>query len=194
MSELRATCSASRAASGQAGSSIRFTASTPGVKRDKMNLDQGAWYLENYRRNPVVLWAHDYRALPIGRATVATEPGRLVADVTFDQADEFARLVEQKYRDGYMHAVSVGWDEIEIEGRQLYDLLDVSAVAVPGDPDALMERAAARAYKRYLARTSQLDQLALILTQLNFILRRRKEEQLRRKVDKLVKEVLSEML
>jgi len=61
------------------------------------------WKLENYRKNPVVLWAHDYlgKNLPIGKAVNVTVDGkRLVADVVFDPADELARQVERKYRTG----------------------------------------------------------------------------------------------
>ena len=141
------------------GGPIRFVASTGGTKRDGLDLDQDRWMLGNYRANPVVLWVHDYfgERLPIGRAEVAIGEGRLIADVTFDQADAFAREVEGKYRRGFLNAVSVGWDEVAaneagewVPARSLgravsedeirYDLLDVSAVPVPGDPGALMER------------------------------------------------------
>jgi len=126
------------------GTPVRFTASSPGVKRDGKSLEMGGWNLGNYRRNPVFLWAHSYgmfgNVLPIGRADVTAEPERLVADVTFDQEDPFARQVESKYRRGFLHAVSVGWDENEVDGKVQYELLDISAVPVPGDPDALMER------------------------------------------------------
>ena len=98
------------------GEPIRFVASTGGVKRDGLDLDQGRWRLENYQRNPVVLWAHDYMGArpPIGKASVMVDEDRdgtghrLIADVVFDQADEFARSIENKYRNGFMSAVSVG--------------------------------------------------------------------------------------
>jgi hypothetical protein len=127
---------------GEPGGAMTFIASTPGPKRDGMDLDQQMWYLDNYRRNPVFLWAHDYlgRSLPIGRAEVAVDGGQLRCAVSFDQKDDFARQVEQKYRDGYLHAVSVGWNNVQLDGREMYDLLDISAVPVPGDPDALKER------------------------------------------------------
>jgi len=123
---------------------IRFVASTGGVKRDGKDLRAESWRLANYRSNPVFLWAHDYMGhnLPIGRADVTVDGERLIASVVFDQEDEFARRVERKYRRGFLNAVSVGWGETD--GG--YDLLDISAVPVPGDPDALMERQA-RAYR-----------------------------------------------
>lgn len=144
---------------GNPGDPIRFTASTPGVKRDGLDLDPLTWWLDNYRKNPVVLWAHDYRGgrLPIGQAVVTVEPGRLIADVVFDQMDPFARTVESKYRRGFLHSVSVGWDtQVKHENEEFVsmdwhyefregdeirlDLLDISGVPVPGDPDALIER------------------------------------------------------
>jgi HK97 family phage prohead protease len=133
------------------GGPMRFTASTEGVARDGLVIQAEGWKLENYRKNPVVLWAHDYlgRNLPIGRAVnVEVDGKRLVADVMFDPADEFARAVERKYRTGYLSAVSVGWETRQLEPGKgngankvtEAELLDISAVPVPGDPDALMER------------------------------------------------------
>jgi len=121
---------------------LRFIASTPGVKRDGAAIDQTMWSLEHYRANPIVLWVHDYwgEHLPIGRATVLVEGEKLIADVEFDQNDDFAKQVESKYRRGYLHAVSVGWDNFEVDGRTMHELLDISAVPVPGDPDALIQR------------------------------------------------------
>ena len=41
---------------GDPGQAIRFVASTDGVKRDGMALRHDRWLLDNYQRNPVVLW------------------------------------------------------------------------------------------------------------------------------------------
>lgn len=123
---------------------MTFVASTPGVKRDGLEIDQSKWNLAPYETNPVVLWAHDYSSLPIGRASVRVEDGRLMTDVTFDTADEFAAKVRDKYARGFLNAVSVGWRDVETgEGKAAevqHELLDISAVPVPGDPDALAER------------------------------------------------------
>lgn len=121
------------------GSPLRFVASTEGKKRDGLDLKAVNWRTENYQRNPIVLWAHDYSGarLPIGRATVRIEDKKMLADVTFDQGDEFARQVEDKYRRGFLNAVSVGWDD---GADDTHDLLDISAVPVPADPSALLLR------------------------------------------------------
>ena len=140
-----------RAEGGEMGSPIEFVASTANAARDKIEIDQKGWKLENYRKNPVVLWMHDYwgERPPIGRAEVSLSGNELLCQVWFDQGDTFAVEVERKYRQGFLNAVSVGWDTLEWtrveegEARMRVtsaELLDISAVSVPGDPDALMRR------------------------------------------------------
>lgn len=134
-------------------SPLRFTASTEGVKRDGLDLSFRQWDFTNFQANPLCLWVHDYKGenLPIGK--VAIEPDakgkRFFADITFDEQDPFAMQVRSKYERGFLNAVSVGWDVILPEGKTLrdvspedvkLDLLDVSAVPIPGDPSALMLR------------------------------------------------------
>lgn len=160
MEFLRAFRADEQPAGDGAGEPIRFVAATPGVKRDGLDLAALPWRVENYAQNPVVLLAHDYSGLPIGRATVtvvddATERGSgkapeiLLADIVFDQEDEAARAIESKYRRGFLNAVSVGWDDVDDSGTPArasgqdavaHELLDISAVAVPGDPAALVLR------------------------------------------------------
>ncbi len=126
---------------------VRFVASTEDVARDGMVIEAAGWQLEPFRANPVVLWAHDYGRAPIGKATMTVEDKRLMADIEFDQGDEFAREVERKYRAGFLNAVSVGWRTLEMAPDKQpritkAELLDVSAVPVPADPKALAERQA----------------------------------------------------
>jgi hypothetical protein len=129
-----------RSSQGRTGDPLRFTASTPGIARDGKSLRVEDWYLEDYRRNPVFLFAHQYTLPPIGRAEVSVAADRLIADVVFDQEDPFAREVERKYRRGFMNAVSVGWDEKVVNGRKRLELLDISAVPVGADAQAVIER------------------------------------------------------
>lgn len=124
-----------------ADGTLSFVASTAGVKRDGLDLDPERWMLDNYRQNPVVLWAHQYDRPPIGRADVEVRDGALRARIEFDPDDEFAQLVRGKYERGYLNAVSVGWGVVrDKEHGEFYDLLDVSAVPVPADASALIER------------------------------------------------------
>lgn len=134
-----------------------FMASTPGTKRDGLDTASLPWRVDNFRLNPVVTWSHDFdgKRLPIGRAEVEvidTAAGEYVrAAITFDRADPFAAEVERKYRDGFLHAVSVSWDDIDASGTPVraaggraaaHELLEIAAVPVPGDPLALQEKRA----------------------------------------------------
>lgn len=133
------------------GTPIRFVASTENVGRDGLIIEADGWQLENFRKNPVFLWHHDYfgNRGPIGKVTnVDVVKNQLIADVVFDQGDPFAVDIERKYREGFMNAVSVGWNTEEYApgkgdgaSRALKsELLDISGVNIPGDANALMER------------------------------------------------------
>lgn len=117
---------------------LRFVASTEGIKRDGRELRAEDWRVDSYLRNPIFLWAHSYELPPIGRAAVTFDGARMLADVEFDQGDPFAVNIERKYRAGFLNAVSVGWNDVkDAEGRWTHELLDISAVPVPADPQAL---------------------------------------------------------
>ena len=124
---------------GEADGPIRFVASNEGDPGDGFDLKAEDWDLSRFLRNPVILWGHDFMGnrLPIGKAvSVGIENRAMIASVQFDMDDPFAREVDRKFRAGYLSGVSVSWDSIG--GRN--HLLEISAVPVPMDPGALMER------------------------------------------------------
>lgn len=164
---LRAYSSRAGDDAGKPGDPIRFIASTSDVARDNMMIDAAGWQLDNFRRNPVFQWAHDYTAPPIGKVTkIDIDGDKLMADVVFDQDDDFAQKIERKYRKGLLNAVSVGLDILAIEPpddggpmravRQ--ELLELSAVPVPADPGALstLQGRAFRAYARDFDRLAEI--------------------------------------
>lgn len=151
---------------GKPGDPIDFVASTPGVKRDGLDLRANGWRLDNYHRSPVFQWCHDKTRPPLARVEARAEE-KLRARTYFDQEDDFARRVESKYRRGFLHAVSVGWDFVDAQGQRInasrlsmadirdrafYDLTELSGVPVPADPEALKEstRAGLRSLSREL--------------------------------------------
>lgn len=135
------------------GREFAFTLSTADIDRANDVVMQDGWRLDAYRRNPVVLWAHDNVLPPIGRATaIAVEDGRLRATAEFAKreenrmADEIFRLLKA----GYLNAVSVGfqpikWQWAEDEDRAggidfvEQELVEFSVVSVPANPHALVE-------------------------------------------------------
>jgi HK97 family phage prohead protease len=113
-----------------------------------------AYQLTNYRKNPVVLWVHDYYGLPVGRSIQQeVRPEGLYAVTEFaDHA--LASDVFDLYALDFMRAWSVGIDPLEwtaryesVDGADRFtgydftkvDLLEYSPVPVPMHQDALTE-------------------------------------------------------
>jgi len=119
------------------------------------------WKLEEFKKNPVIPWAHQTSGglfgggsvpLPVGKALdIWIEADKLYAKVQFAEHD-FAEEVWRLYRDGYLRAFSVGflpkkWERMyEGEGSDAHyvgtrfleqELLEISAVPIPANPNAL---------------------------------------------------------
>lgn len=126
---------------------LRFIGSTETEDRERDVIRATGWQLENYKKNPVFLWAHDYTVPPIGRALdVRVVDKQLVFDIEFPVKGLYplADTVYELYKGGFMKATSVGFQGKEFEPRQgggtLYkkqELLELSAVPVPANPEAL---------------------------------------------------------
>lgn len=132
---------------------VRFVISTDAVDRDNDTIDPKGWDLKAYLKNPVVLWAHDYRALPVGRAvSVVMRDGQLISDMEFATHD-FAETVYQLVKGGFLKATSVGFrpskyvinDERQGLDFKEQELMEYSIVPVPANPEALIDLRAAKA-------------------------------------------------
>lgn len=136
---------------------LNFILSTAAVDRHGDTVSQGGWKLENYRKNPVVLFGHDQASPPVGKAPfVAVEGDKLIArGVEFTPKDlsPFGWMVGEMYRKGFMNAVSVGFlpakfkfaeqrSDMAIDFEE-QELLEFSAVPVPANPEALQGAKAA---------------------------------------------------
>lgn len=132
---------------------IDFIISTDRVDRMGDIITVNGWQLKEFRRNPVILFAHNSRVPPIGRAIkVGKADGALTATGEFMEPDlsEFADSIYRMYLGGYMRAVSVGfkpieWERMEDDDERFtgikftkHELLEFSAVPVPANPDALI--------------------------------------------------------
>jgi HK97 family phage prohead protease len=139
---------------------LRFTISTASVDRDLDSVAVAGWQLDNFARNPVVLWAHRADEPPIGKAIdFGRDDNRLFSAVQFlppegyGAASDVAEMIYKMVRDGYLSATSVGfrpikWDfnpdrddggffpGIDFEEQELVEL---SIVPVPSNPDALID-------------------------------------------------------
>lgn len=138
---------------------LRFVGSDESIDRDNDVIEVAGWKLDDYLKNPVFLWAHDYDEPPIGKAvnvTIDAVAKKLLFDVKFPTAEEypFADTIYKLYKGGYLSATSVGFrgiksktrdDELVLEmpewqrGKRYMEqeLLELSAVPVPSNPNAL---------------------------------------------------------
>ena len=129
-----------------------FTASTADMDRDGEVIDVEGWDLKNFKKNPVIMYAHAYNTLPIGKAThIGIKEGELKNTIEFppEGTYEFADIVERLVNTGYLKAESVGFipkkwedgDGGEKTPRRIYtkqELLEISIVPIPSNPNALM--------------------------------------------------------
>lgn len=135
---------------------MKFTVSTEDRDRHGDVVVAAGWKLANFKKNPVMLWAHDYSRPPIGKAVdIGVEDGKLRSVVEFVPAhiDPFAEQVRQLYLGKFMRTTSVGFqvykreplteEDLKQRPEQKYgdrlsgELLEFSAVPVPANPLAL---------------------------------------------------------
>ncbi len=98
--------------------------------------------IADYKKNPVVLWAHDGFNLPIAKATkVWKDSGKLMARAKFYLKDDFARKVYDYIVDGFLNAVSIGGtvDEWNSDGMTINKMTmkEFSVVSVPANAEAI---------------------------------------------------------
>ncbi len=126
-----------------AENSYRVIASTDSIDRQGDVIDQTGWLTDNYMKNPVMLWAHDYSELPVAKCiklSVDASIG-LICDFEFAsaEANPKAGQIKMLYDEGFMNAVSVGFIPKEQNGNIITkaELLEISFVPVPANQDAL---------------------------------------------------------
>src|SRR5205085_1677013 len=109
------------------------------------------WQIGNYQRNPVFQNAHQYGDIifTLGKAIITEVRGsQLFQRIQFaTEANPVAKIAYGLYRGGFLNAVSVGFVPVRWENgtektsyRRKYlqqELLEVSAVGIPANPNAL---------------------------------------------------------
>tara|TARA_Y100000004_G_scaffold189131_1_gene244297 strand:+ start:123 stop:1037 length:915 start_codon:yes stop_codon:yes gene_type:complete len=137
-------------------SPVTFIASTASVDRygDIVLNGTDNWDLKSYNSNPVVLFNHDQESLPIGKGAVKVENSQLLIDVTFDTGQSKGAEIARMTKEGFLSAVSVGFQPLEyIERSDLpkdheshgsvgrlftkSELLEVSVVTIPAQAEAV---------------------------------------------------------
>lgn len=130
----------------------RIIISDSGPDRDKDIVDPRGWDFTDYNANPVVMFAHNYGALPVGRDLgVALEGAQVMGNAFFPdiQPIEIHPMLHAVYAcigAGLLNASSVGFKPIEWnydEERQGFNILkaslyEYSIVPIPANPRALI--------------------------------------------------------
>jgi HK97 family phage prohead protease len=131
------------------GRTVRFVLSDSSVDRMNDTVNVGGWDLESYRRNPVVLFAHDSSSPPIGRANSVWSDGtKLLADVEFAPAETyaFADTIFRLVKGGFLKSGSVGFLPLDYKFSERpggvdykrQELLEFSIVPVPANANTLV--------------------------------------------------------
>lgn len=130
---------------------LRVTMTTSARDRHGDILEPGGAQVADFLKNPVVLWAHEYRELPIGRVTALVREGAALKAEMLFAPTPFAQEVYGLYARGFLRAWSVGflpleWKLLEDEeGRvsgyhiRSWELIELSAVPVPANREALTD-------------------------------------------------------
>ena len=110
-------------------------ASDESTDRHGDSIKQDKWDLKNFRKNPVLLLSHDYSLPPIGIVKNFRLDGKkLIFEPHFHSITQQAREVAEMYAEGIMRAFSVGF----MNGDKKNELLEISAVSVPANANALV--------------------------------------------------------
>lgn len=129
-------------AQGEASGTFKIIISTEDIDRHGETILIDGWDTSFFESNPVVLWAHDYSALPIGMATKVYKEGKnLIAEGVFApaEANPVGQQVRNLYDAGMLSATSIGCIVKEQDGNVITkaELLEFSFVPVPANPYAL---------------------------------------------------------
>jgi HK97 family phage prohead protease len=144
------------------------------------------WDLTRYAKNPVVLYGHNSWDMPIGFASnVRVEDGKLLAtlNIVDERASARAEQVWQGIKQGSLRAVSVGFrtknkpQSLDVAGKPTLvltgnELIEISVVPIPANPEALALEAKAFATIRALIEgaTTEKTPMSTILLSLVAVL------------------------
>jgi hypothetical protein len=136
---------------------ILFTITTSAPDRMGDVVEPKGGRVDNYTKNPVVLWAHDASQPPVAKSVeiIPVENGwQSRAEFASRDLYPFGHMIGQMYRQGFMSAVSIGFRALRTAINEErpgfcpldfldWELLEYSAVPIPANPEALVAAKAA---------------------------------------------------
>lgn len=125
---------------------VHVVASTGVVDRHGESVNPNGWKLENFQANPVVLVAHDFYSLPVGKVIKSwVEDNALHQHIQLADTEE-GRKVFYLVDGGFLNTVSVSfivlkWGQASKDPYTIMEqeLLETSWVAVPANPQATIQ-------------------------------------------------------
>lgn len=142
-----------------ASRTVKFVFSDGSVDRYGDTIDARGWVLDAFNANPIALFGHDASCVEnvIGRAkNVRVEGNQLVGEIEFASAEvnPNAESVFRMVEGGFLKTVSVGFQPLEwslskdrsrpggVDFKR-QELLEISVVPIPANPNALVQAKAA---------------------------------------------------
>lgn len=139
-----------------AGGRMRFLITSGAIDRDQEILDPDGMQTDKFMANPVLLWCHDLGTPAIGKVVNLVKGGRgWEAEVEWapEGVHPLADMVRKLYEAKILNAVSIRFQPLDggiangISGQDDYrrkytkfELLELSTVNVPSNPEALRVR------------------------------------------------------
>lgn len=151
--------------------------STGVIDRHGESINPMGWKLENFMKEPVILYGHDYSSFPVGKALkVYIEDNKLKFNIQFAPTEE-GKKTFQLIQGGFLNTTSAGLIPLKwgVSGQDPYsimeqELLELSIVPVPANPEALIQNA--------------LDPLTVAFKELEKMLKVAEEKALKEKEEK----------
>lgn len=115
-------------------------------------VDVDGWELDNFKKAPRLLWGHDHKELPIGKVSkiwLEKSDGKtqLMFKPVFQTVTDKGKAIKELVKQGFLNTFSVGFQPIDSEHAEdaksgvkftKQELLEISLVNVPANPDAMM--------------------------------------------------------
>jgi hypothetical protein len=125
---------------------------TPNFDRGCDRVTPTGGMIDNYQKNPVIMWLHDYKGetpaagIPVAKCPYlrVTEEGIISGPPQFLEGDPFADRVKNAWNRGFIKTASIGFAPIEYETNEKggtdykkWELLEWSLVPIPMNAEAM---------------------------------------------------------
>ena len=125
--------------------------STPNYDRGNDRVYPMGALLDNYQKNPVVMWLHDYNGktasggIPVAKCPYlkVTEEGIIAGPPQFLEGDPFADRVKNAWEKGFIKTASIGFNPVDYEQNdkggydyKTWEMLEWSLVPIPMNAEA----------------------------------------------------------